>query len=76
MEFQGQIQDFLIGVQIYKGGFDLYIVPDFLLFLPAFSEMEYFVSKGGSSDPLELPLDPHLNLPLNLSLLAATFVIY
>ena len=34
----GGIQDFLIGVQIYKGGFDLLILPDYLLIFSDFSE--------------------------------------
>ena len=36
--FQGRMQDFLIAVQIYKGGFDLLILYDFLLIFPDFSE--------------------------------------
>ena len=34
----GGIQDFLIGVQIYKGGVDLLILPDYLLIFSDFSE--------------------------------------
>ena len=34
----GGIQNFLIGVQIYTGGFDLLILPDYLLIFSDFSE--------------------------------------
>ena len=33
---QGRIQDSLHGAQIYKGGFDLLILPDYLLTFPDF----------------------------------------
>ena len=52
---QGRIQDSLMGVHIYKGGFNLLILLD-LLFFPDFLKILHkksFVSKGGSSKPLE-----------------------
>ena len=36
LEILVRIQDFLIGVQIYKGEFDLLLLPDYLLFFPDF----------------------------------------
>ena len=62
-----------MGVHIYKVGFDLLILPDYLLFSPDLlkirHENEIILSQrggggggggGGSSEPLEPPLHPPL----------------
>ena len=65
-EFQGRIQDFLIGgSNLGGGGVDLVILLDYLIF-SWFSwkfsmKMNNFVSKGCLSKPHEPPLYPPLN---------------
>ena len=60
---------FLDGGSIYKRGFDLLILPDYLLIFPDFlkilHENEIIFSQRGfkwSSKPFEPPLDPPLQL--------------
>ena len=55
-----------LGISILQRGFDLLIVPDYLLIFLIFPEnspckWNSFVSKGGSNEPLEPPLDPPLH---------------
>ena len=59
------------GGQIYTGGFDLLILPVYLIICPDFFEnstrkINNFVSKGGSSSKSEPPLDPPLTCILKV----------